>query len=79
MRRQRFGLTGKIAVPSSSGGWELGWFRANAHRKLRLGEDGCLLDQNQVSLECCTNRGEQTCWAQAVGKVAGVWPVPAEG
>lgn len=48
MRRQRFRLTGKIAVPSSSGGWELGWFRANAHRKLRLGEDGCLLGGNQV-------------------------------
>lgn len=48
MRRQRLRLTGKVAVPLSSGGWELGWFRANAQRKLRLGDDGCLLGGNQV-------------------------------
>lgn len=48
MRKQRFRLTGRVAVPLSSGGWELGWFRENVQRKLKLEEDGCLLGENQV-------------------------------
>lgn len=69
MRKQRFRLTGKVAVPLSSGDWELEWFRENAQRKLKLEEDSCLRVGVRWSLGYCDNRGEQTCWGQAVGTV----------
>lgn len=46
-RRQRFRLI-ESSCALEFRGWELGWYRANAQRKLQLGGDGCLLGGNQV-------------------------------